>query len=303
MGWRSANRVSSCLGGHVLPGSGALRLVGNLEAVEQQLAELLRRVEVERTVGQAIQVRLVGGDLLFQLQRVLAQGGDADRHSGVLHRHQQRHQRHLDLLPQIALPVAVDRIQQGLQQLRRNVGALPGVGRKLGGRQAGGGELLGGQRGALQQRDRRLAGDQGRVVQVVLRQQRQVVRAVRLYQLVRQARVQQPPAQRDAVPAQRRHPALQIMADLGDVRVLPKARQLAQLGGSRRALVGERQVGRGALLPAKRHSRQRHPFGVAGAAHREQAHRLLLQQFLKEPGPRRCPLHQVVVVGHVVQRA
>ena len=91
------------LGGHVLAGSGALRLVVDLEPLEQQLAELLGRVEVERPVGEPVQLDLVRGDLLLQLHRILAQSVHADAHPGALHLHQQRHQGHLDAVPQLTL--------------------------------------------------------------------------------------------------------------------------------------------------------------------------------------------------------
>ena len=291
------------LGGYVLAGAGALRLVGDFQMVEQQLAELLRRVEVEGAAGQAVQVLLVGGDLRFQLQRVLPQSGDANGNPGVLHLHQQRHQRHLDLLPQLALLVAVDLLQQGVQQVRGNVGALAGEDRELRRGQAGGGQFAGVQLRALQQCRRGLAGNHRHVAEVVLGQQRQVVRALRLHQLMRQAGVQQGAGHRHAVPAQRGDPALQVVAHLGDARVLPEGRQLAQLGGGRGALFRQRQVTGSALLPAKRHARQRHLLGVAGTARQEQADRLLQQQSLQQPGAPLRSLHQAVVVGYVGQGA
>ena len=137
----------------------------------------------------------------------------------------------------------------------------------------------------------------------MLAQQRQVVRAVRLHQLVGQPGVEQPAGDGDAMPAQRRDPALQVVPYLGDAVVLPELRQLGQHGGGALALLRQRQEGGRAFPAGQRHPGQRTGLGVAGSGNHEHAHRIALQQIATQLGARGLVFHQHVVVLAVVQRA
>ena len=86
------------------------------------------------------------------------------------------------------------------------------------------------------------------------------------------------------------------MADLGDGRISPQRRQLAQVGGGRGTVGGERQVTRAARFPTEGDPGQERRLGVTRLADHVQADRLLPAQRIAQGSPLGGAVYRAVVV-------
>ena len=247
------------LGEHVLVGRGLARggllLHRQLLPLEQDLLDLLGRVQVERLAGGGVGLLLELEHLPAELVALRLELGAIEQHAVPLHPEQHRHHRHLDGLvdaPQGFL--GGDARMQRRVHRERAIGIL---GRVLG-------RALHAHR---RERDARraLAGDlvvgDRLPAEVALRERVEVVPLVHLEHVGFEQRVVRDAGERDAVVGEHVRVEFQVLPDLGAGRVLePRPQQLeraraADLLGRAGVLVLERQVG-GALAERERHADQ-----------------------------------------------
>jgi hypothetical protein len=185
-----------------------------LQFLEQQLAQLLGRIQVDRPADHLVGAQLQRVHALRQRRALPAQLVHVDRHAVGLHAFEHRHQRHLDL--------AVHARQAGLRgQLRRqfavqaqgDVGVLGGVGGGFLERHLREGNLLRALAGHVLVADGRIA---------------QVTRGQRIHVVALPAGVEHEALQhgvlgvaahRHAVAAEDVKVVLAVLADLGSLRV------------------------------------------------------------------------------------
>ena len=118
-----------------------------LERIEQELAELLGRSEIERSAALVLTSQLLdlgfqAGRALCELARQTREYVAVDPDAGALHLDQDRQQRALESLVDGRHAVRRQPRLQDLPESQRNVGVLGGIGRCLGNRHLGEGPLL-----------------------------------------------------------------------------------------------------------------------------------------------------------------
>ena len=212
-----------------------------LQLLEQDLAELLRRVDVELLAGQLEDPRGVARQLAFDVLRLRGQRGAVDADAGALDVGEHGDERHLELAEHLVQPIGHEQRRQPVRQLPRQVRALAGevqrrLRRQLRNRHrlgAAAADVLLGQRLVAEMLER---GSFERVA-----------RPRRVEQVAGEHRVERQPAQRDAVGLQHDGVELQIVADLADRRVFEQRLQPVE----RRAAVHLRR------RPARRAGRRR----------------------------------------------
>ena len=100
------------------------RICGKPNSVKQNLAQLLRRIDVERMPGQLVDLRLQLGHPLAILPTQLLQQRHVDPHATELHVGQHFDQRHLQLVEQRIQAIVSQSIAEDLGKPQRNVGVL-----------------------------------------------------------------------------------------------------------------------------------------------------------------------------------
>ncbi len=106
--------------------------LGQVELLEQDVAELLGRADVELVADGLVDLRLDVADLLRQGRGKLPQRPLVDGDAVELHPGQHRQQRHLDLAEEAGHPHALQVRLQRLAQATGHVGVGAGEGRGLG---------------------------------------------------------------------------------------------------------------------------------------------------------------------------
>ena len=215
---------------HVGGGGGGLRLGvapqgRQLQLVEEDARQLLRRGDVERLSRELEDPRVVDGEVLLEPLRLRGQRHGVDLHASPFDVDQYRHERPFER--------RVDAVQRRLLQRRREyVGQLQGqvgplasevqrrIGRQInerGGLRAAAAQLVLGQRLVAQMFE-------GRSLE-------RMTGPRRIEQVAREHGVESEPAQDDAVACQHDRVELEIVPDLLDACVLQHRRQLRQRVG------------------------------------------------------------------------
>ncbi len=234
---------------------------------EEDLADLLRRTQVERAAGQLVSLLLEFEHALAQFVRLHAQQVAVDQHAVALDLVQHFHRRHLDVAVDVGEAlVRFDVRQHRPVQAQRDVGIL---GRVLGGAaqfdlvEA---DLVDALAAHVDKRNRRVA-------QVAHGHRVHVVRLVRLEYIRLQQRVVHDALQGDAMVGEDVHVVLEVLAELGLGRIFQPGAHLFQhvfaLELVRRAGIAVRQRNVGALA---RFDRQRN-------AHHLRRHRIERRRF------------------------
>ena len=122
----SDHRQRLFVGGE-LAGGRLLRLLDQLEFVEEHFAELLVRVHVELASGQPLDVGLGGGHLLGELHAEVGQHGGVDPDAFQLHRGERGQHGHFDFVENFLLTGLLEHGLQFFAELPRHVGVLGGV--------------------------------------------------------------------------------------------------------------------------------------------------------------------------------
>ena len=226
------------------------------ELVEQNLAQLLRRVQVERLAGGLMRLAFQFHHLQRQRAGMRAQQVGVELYAGAFDAAQDRQQRHFD--------IAVNRLQMRRRdqgrvhvqvQAQRDVRVFGGVGAGTFDIDLIETDLAGALAAHFLVFDRRLA-------QMPRRQRVHVVAFVRLQHIALQQRVVRDAVQIDAVVHQHMPVVFQVLADLGLAGVFQQRlqpgegcceRQLRRRAG---IVMRQRQVGRFARADRKRHADQ-----------------------------------------------
>ena len=187
--------------------------------VEQDLAQLLGRADVERPAGELVELLLELEHALLELGRELAQLRRVDLDAGLLHAEQHRDQRPLDGLVDADHVLAGEPGLELRPQLHGDVGVLGGVVARLVDRHLVEAHLLGAAAGHVGELD-------GLLVEIELGE---LVHAVIVLAGVEHEGQQHGVVDRrhlDAELAEHAHVVLDVLADLEDRRVLEQRLQL-----------------------------------------------------------------------------
>ncbi len=106
--------------------------LGQVQLLEEDVAELLGRADVELVTDRLVDLLLDAADLLGQHRRELTQGTDVDGHAVELHAGQHRQERHLDVAEEAGHAQALQVRLQDVAQAARHVGVGAGEGCGLG---------------------------------------------------------------------------------------------------------------------------------------------------------------------------
>ena len=244
---RGQREVERQLLEHALVGgrraAGGLLDDGQAQLAEQDLADLLRRAEVERLAGDLVGLVLEREHAFRQHARLVGQPRAVDQHAMALDAAQHLARRHLDVLvDELHAGVGGQARIEHLVHLQRHLAVLARI-----------------ERGAfdVDLRERDLLGALAAQVfviealapQVALGEAREAVLAVRLEHVALKQRVELPAAHGDADVGEHVRVVLDVLADLGRVRVLEPRPQ------PRDHLVERQLVGRARVVVAQRHVR------------------------------------------------
>ncbi len=249
---------------------------GRLQLVEQHVAQLLGRADVERVADVAEDLRLELGDAAGEIARQFGERVAVDLDARILHRRHHRDERPLDRLVERGHVLGDQPRLQLRVQAQGGVGALGGeVARRRGGDLGKADQALAGPQHLLYRRQLMLEGAAGQLLDRVL-----VLAAVEHIGHQHRAVVRR---ERDAVAAQQMRHALHVVADLEDARVFEQRLQPRQRDVERqRARLRLEQTGRAVpqwqvdRQPRRDRQRQAAQFGAAAgnrARRRPQRHR------------------------------
>ena len=126
---------------------GRARLAGllqrrQLQLLEQDFAELLRRVDVELLACQLVDARGVLGELLFDVLRLRGERRAVDPDARALDVGEHRDQRHLEVAVDVFELVGHEQRRKPVGQLPREVGAFAGEGQSDSGASRANGRAL-----------------------------------------------------------------------------------------------------------------------------------------------------------------
>ena len=100
-----------------------------LQLVEQDPRQLLRRIDVERLAGELEDLVAADRQLTFDVLRLRRERGGIDAHAGALDRREHRNERPLEIAIDAVQPLGCEHRRQPVGQLQRQIGPLAGVGR------------------------------------------------------------------------------------------------------------------------------------------------------------------------------
>ena len=281
--------------GAELLGLGHLGLLRDTHLRKEHLAQLPRRVDVERRLpGLGADRGLEFGHRAVQFDGIFGQRRAVDPHARHLDVGQHLDHRLLDLEVEVVQPDALDHRQKHLLELQRDVGILGGVLLHALDIHQVHRQLL------LALADERLDLD-GPVVEVAFGQRVHVVPRLGVEQVVEDHRIVLAPADGHAEPPEHHQVELDVLTDLGDPRILEyRTDDLCIFG---RALLAEGHIPRLVGFDGERHADDAVVEDIEPRRLGVEAE-LIPHGELADKLPERLGItHQQVFVGRVLRRA